>query len=59
MLEDHTRSLGPYKTILESHEQEYREGKGDGRSAVIDGISREIREVARQGRAKITGGNEL
>ena len=59
MSEDNTQSLGPYKAILESHEQEYRESEGDERSAVIDEISQEIREAARQGRAKIIGGDEL
>ena len=59
MSEDHTRSFGPYKAILEPHEQEYRESEGDERSAVIDEISQEIGEAARQGRAKITGGDEL
>ena len=59
MTEDHTRSLIPYSTILESHEQEYRESDGDERSTITEEISQEIRQVAKQGGAKIARGEDL
>ena len=59
MSEDHTRSLVPYREILESHEQEYRGSDGDDRSAVIGEIAQEIRKAASLRRAKITRGEDL
>ena len=59
MTEDHTQSLIPYSTILKSHEQEYRESNGDERSAIIEEISQEIGQAAKQGGAKIARGEDL
>lgn len=50
---DHTKSLMPYKAILESHEQEYRDAEGEERSKVINVISQEIMDEAQENGATI------
>jgi hypothetical protein len=56
---DHTKSLIPYKGILETHEEEYRGSTLEERSDVINLISEDIKKVASKKGAKITDGDTL
>jgi hypothetical protein len=56
---DHTKSLKPFKAILEFHEQDYRDSGGDERSEVIDRIFEAITEQADNLGATIAGGEDL
>jgi len=56
---NHTKSLIPYKAILESHEDTYRETSSEERSDFIDKISNDIKEAATKKGAKIASGEAL
>jgi hypothetical protein len=50
---DHSKSILPYKDILESYEESYRDATVDERPDVIEQISNEIKEAAGDKGAKI------
>jgi len=56
---DHTKSLVPYKTILESFEQDYRDADVDGRSKVIDEICMDIMGEAKANGARVADEDDL
>ena len=56
---DHTKSILPYKSILEAFEQDYRASDGDERFKVIDEISEDIMSEAKKMRAEVASGEEL
>jgi len=56
---NHTKSLVPYKAILESYEDAYRDSSTEDRSNVIGEISNDIKSVAKKKGANIASGEAL
>ena len=56
---DHTKSILPYKLILEAFERDYQASDGDERFKVIDEISEDIMSEAKEMRVEVASGEEL